>query len=59
MGISEIIDLIKLLLPFLMEIIKLLRGQSQETKSEALLHAKQAVKMRCDGPSCSPELKKP
>lgn len=58
MPIKEIIDLIKLLLPFIMEIIKLLKGQSTETKQEALLQGKTVIKDFCEGPGCPPRLKK-
>lgn len=58
MGLKDILDFIKLVLPFLVELIKILKGQSSETKADALARAKNAAKKHCDGVACAPEIKK-
>lgn len=54
---SQILDLIKLLLPFLMELIKLLKGQPSDVKASAIVNAREAVKKSCEGVGCKPTLK--
>lgn len=54
---GQILELIKLLLPFLMELIKLLKGQPSDVKLEAVNQARSAIKKACEGVGCAPNLK--
>jgi hypothetical protein len=46
------LELIKLVLPFVMQLINLLKGQPAPVVSEALSKAHAAVRDHCDGVGC-------
>jgi len=55
---GQILELLKLIIPFIMEIIQILKGQSPETQASALEKASKAVAKECSGIGCAPKLKK-
>ena len=60
MGIKEIYEIIKILIPLILELIRMFKGQPTEVKSSAARAARTAAKERCElgGVGCAPEVKK-
>ena len=55
-SIKEIIDLIIKLFPFILEIVKLLKGTTTEEKVVALESGKRAIANVCVGDLCNTKL---
>lgn len=58
---GQIIEFFKLLLqlmPFLMDLIRMLKGQPSEVRDEALTKGLKSMKKHCDGIGCPTDLKR-
>lgn len=57
---GEILEILKLLVPLILELLKLLKGQPSEVKAAAIDDAINAVEERCEfgQTGCAPKVKK-
>lgn len=52
---ADAIEIIKLLVPLILEIIQLLKGQPSDVKKEAINKGLDAMHAHCDGVGCPSE----